>query len=613
MHANWWDTQYLPETEQKVIETTLTSAEAKMLRGEDGGIDLILACRRFGFELFNIGLINTPYSAGRWPFAMATSLIETQVNDDREAALLSGEPTAPGDPYVITFTSPGAPEGFIHGTPVPLTVKVGVVDNGQRTGGYGEQRESDMPPSSQPKDYELKARTLHMLGVDWVKVLLLNIAKDYPEEGLKLKAADYFRVGVNDADADINIIPKHADADLDVEALIADVELVIRPGFWYTAGEKDLRVDVQGLPVSRVKVIVQQEHRYALTAGGTTANGGTVELTPEQAKALVSDGDLAAPDLKTLLDTFGLALTDWDIPAVDQLGTVVATPNAAGTAYVYTAPLPTGDYLYVNVKNDVLTGTLGENGEPATYSPGIRIGLFFKDGGADDMYQYDVTIANKEPEPEPEPKPEPGPGLTPGPGAERCMVTFETNGGTPASYPPQTVECGVAGKVTRPSPDPTREGYEFAGWFVRNAVRARAAQTLRMFDFAKDAVSSDTTLMAAWTEREEPGEPDGPGEPDRPDKPGENDGVQVPDGPGDGGADDGNVDGDGAGKPQEPSVPDGGQDSLPGGNGGSSAQPGGNAVPGLATTGVAVAGFAGLAALLVVAGVTLVAARRRRN
>ena len=65
-------------------------------------------------------------------------------------------------------------------------------------------------------------------------------------------------------------------------------------------------------------------------------------------------------------------------------------------------------------------------------------------------------------------------------------VTFNTNSGTPTpadqqvSYP--------YGRVQRPSPDPTRDGYQFDGWFTGSIA----------YDFSKP-VTTDLTLTAHWT------------------------------------------------------------------------------------------------------------------
>ncbi|MBI0136582.1 InlB B-repeat-containing protein [Bifidobacterium sp. W8120] len=65
-------------------------------------------------------------------------------------------------------------------------------------------------------------------------------------------------------------------------------------------------------------------------------------------------------------------------------------------------------------------------------------------------------------------------------------VTFNTDSGTPTpadqqvSYP--------YGRVQRPSPDPTRDGYQFDGWFTGSIA----------YDFSKP-VTTDLTLTAHWT------------------------------------------------------------------------------------------------------------------
>ncbi len=60
----------------------------------------------------------------------------------------------------------------------------------------------------------------------------------------------------------------------------------------------------------------------------------------------------------------------------------------------------------------------------------------------------------------------------------------------------QTVQVAKGDKVAPPSPEPTREGYEFAGWYT-----SKSYDTL--YDFTKP-VNADTTVYAGWTENPPP-------------------------------------------------------------------------------------------------------------
>lgn len=68
--------------------------------------------------------------------------------------------------------------------------------------------------------------------------------------------------------------------------------------------------------------------------------------------------------------------------------------------------------------------------------------------------------------------------------AKVCKVTFNADGGEP-SPKEQKVEEG--GKVTRPSLDPSKEGYWFSGWFVDG----------KPYDF-NGAVAGDFEIVAQW-------------------------------------------------------------------------------------------------------------------
>ena len=65
-------------------------------------------------------------------------------------------------------------------------------------------------------------------------------------------------------------------------------------------------------------------------------------------------------------------------------------------------------------------------------------------------------------------------------------VSFDPTGGS-ETPDPQQVDYPY-GRVQRPTPDPTREGYQFDGWFIDNIA----------YDFSKP-VNQDFTLTAKWT------------------------------------------------------------------------------------------------------------------
>lgn len=70
-------------------------------------------------------------------------------------------------------------------------------------------------------------------------------------------------------------------------------------------------------------------------------------------------------------------------------------------------------------------------------------------------------------------------------------VTFETNGGSAVAA--QTVEENDS--AVRPD-DPTREGYDFEGWYADEGL-------LEIYDFSAP-VTADATVYAKWTELDEP-------------------------------------------------------------------------------------------------------------
>ena len=72
-----------------------------------------------------------------------------------------------------------------------------------------------------------------------------------------------------------------------------------------------------------------------------------------------------------------------------------------------------------------------------------------------------------------------------------CYVTFALNGGTGNQPAQQEVTKGE--KVTQPTPDPTRTGYTFAGWYKESACT-------NAWNFSTDVVNQDITLYAKWEE-----------------------------------------------------------------------------------------------------------------
>ena len=79
---------------------------------------------------------------------------------------------------------------------------------------------------------------------------------------------------------------------------------------------------------------------------------------------------------------------------------------------------------------------------------------------------------------------------------EKVTVTFDVNGGA-QTIAAQEIDKGA--KATKPA-DPTKEGYEFKGWFLGNAETP--------FDF-NTAIDEDITLKAKWEKIEDT--PDDPG------------------------------------------------------------------------------------------------------
>ena len=70
---------------------------------------------------------------------------------------------------------------------------------------------------------------------------------------------------------------------------------------------------------------------------------------------------------------------------------------------------------------------------------------------------------------------------------DALTVTFDTDGGSAVA--PQTIEYG--GKATRPSTDPTKEGYTFDNWYTTSNYNT-------VFDFTNTTITTNTTIFAKF-------------------------------------------------------------------------------------------------------------------
>ena len=79
-------------------------------------------------------------------------------------------------------------------------------------------------------------------------------------------------------------------------------------------------------------------------------------------------------------------------------------------------------------------------------------------------------------------------GWTPDGSVEVYTVTFVSNGGSAVAT--QTVAEGA--KVTKPTPDPTKEDFDFDAWYKEEALENE-------WDFDTETVTGDMNLYAGWT------------------------------------------------------------------------------------------------------------------
>lgn len=80
--------------------------------------------------------------------------------------------------------------------------------------------------------------------------------------------------------------------------------------------------------------------------------------------------------------------------------------------------------------------------------------------------------------------------VTPASGIPTYTVSFDTKGGTPASYPQQSVQQGQ--KIQKPDSDPTKDTYIFKGWYKDPSFGGNA------WNFENDTVTEAMTLYAKW-------------------------------------------------------------------------------------------------------------------
>lgn len=80
--------------------------------------------------------------------------------------------------------------------------------------------------------------------------------------------------------------------------------------------------------------------------------------------------------------------------------------------------------------------------------------------------------------------------------AEACTVTFDPNDGVTQSKDFHKVTLPVGGKITGQPSNPTREGYDFKGWYIDGSQSP--------WNFDSDTVAGDTTLKASWEKKTTP-------------------------------------------------------------------------------------------------------------
>ncbi|WP_024466629.1 leucine-rich repeat protein [Treponema pedis] len=80
--------------------------------------------------------------------------------------------------------------------------------------------------------------------------------------------------------------------------------------------------------------------------------------------------------------------------------------------------------------------------------------------------------------------------VTPASGITTYTVSFDTKGGTPASYPQQSIQHGQ--KIQKPDSDPTKDTYIFKGWYKDPSFGGTA------WNFENDIVTEAMTLYAKW-------------------------------------------------------------------------------------------------------------------
>ena len=128
---------------------------------------------------------------------------------------------------------------------------------------------------------------------------------------------------------------------------------------------------------------------------------------------------------------------------------------------------------------EITWNSIGELDESATgeqeltATGTISFPAYVEHDGPTETVTVKLRIAAPKADPEPEP-------------VETHVVTFDTAGGSEVAS--QTVEDGKC--ATRPATDPTRDGYEFAGWYADESLTEE-------FDFTK-AITADVTVYAKW-------------------------------------------------------------------------------------------------------------------
>ena len=264
-----------------------------------------------------------------------------------------------------------------------------------------------------------------------------------------------------------------------------DVSLSYEQAWGYQAGQDAGKSESWGLP-KQVKVTYKCGDTELLDVSWDTVTG--FDKTDLGEQTFTVTGKISFPEYVDNEDAPESVSVSVRVAAAAKLGAPAASPASGTYKEAQKVSLSCDDkdatIYYTLDGTEPTEGSLVYDGDPVeiSASASLKARAFCEGAAPSDTATFEYVIEDSKPDPEPKPEPEPSPAT--------YTVTFATGEGSAVKE--QSVESG---KCASKPDDPTREGYEFSGWYTDEACA-------NAYDFATP-VTGDLTLYAKWAVKQD--------------------------------------------------------------------------------------------------------------